>query len=86
MADEPKPDEGHKSLDFIREIVSNDVKAGKNDGKVVTRFPPEPNGYLHLGHAMAFALSFALAEEFGECVSRTESEDLINDEAETTEV
>lgn len=50
--------------DFIREIVRKDIKAGKHD-RIVTRFPPEPNGYLHIGHAKAFCLNFGLAEEFG---------------------
>ena len=55
-----------KKLDFIRQIVSDDVAAGVNGGKVHTRFQPEPNGYLHLGHAKAICLSFGVAEEFGD--------------------
>ena len=50
--------------DFIREIVAADVREGRVS-EVVTRFPPEPNGYLHLGHAKAIALNFGIAQEFG---------------------
>jgi len=61
MTDESTPDVGR---DFIRDIVAADLASGKHKS-VVTRFPPEPNGYLHLGHAKSICLNFGIAEEFG---------------------
>lgn len=57
--------EDKKSLNFIEQIVEADLKAGKNGGRLSTRFPPEPNGYLHIGHAKAICMDFGIAEKFG---------------------
>ena len=54
-----------KSLNFIEQIVEADLEAGKNGGRLQTRFPPEPNGYLHIGHAKAICMDFGVAEKFG---------------------
>ena len=58
-------DESKKSLNFIEQIVEKDLQEGKNDGKIQTRFPPEPNGYLHIGHAKAICMDFGIAQKYG---------------------
>ena len=58
-------EEADKPLDFIRARIKDDKEGDKNDGRVHTRFPPEPNGYLHLGHAKSICLNFGIAKEFG---------------------
>jgi glutaminyl-tRNA synthetase len=53
-----------KGLNFIEEIIEGDIKSGKHNGRLLTRFPPEPNGYLHIGHAKSICLNFGLAEKY----------------------
>lgn len=57
--------EEKKSLSFVEQMVEGDLAAGKNGGRIQTRFPPEPNGYIHIGHAKAICMDFGVAEKFG---------------------
>lgn len=56
--------EEKKSLSFVEQLVEQDLAEGKNGGRIQTRFPPEPNGYLHIGHAKAICMDFGVAEKY----------------------
>ncbi len=65
MTTEEKNTEEKKNLSFVEQTVENDLAEGKNGGRIQTRFPPEPNGYLHIGHAKAICMDFGVAENYG---------------------
>jgi glutaminyl-tRNA synthetase len=72
-------------MDFVRQIVADDLESGRCKG-VITRFPPEPNGYLHIGHAKSINLNFGIAREFGgSCNLRFDDTNPITEETEYVE-
>ena len=76
-------EESKPAISFIEQFIIEDLKAGKNNGKVITRFPPEPNGYLHIGHAKAICFDFGMAQKHGgKCNLRFDDTNPVKEEVE----
>lgn len=76
----------YEPLNFIEEIIEEDIKSGKHNGTIHTRFPPEPNGYLHIGHAKAICISFEMAKKYGgKCNLRFDDTNPVNEDTEFVE-
>ncbi len=83
MAENTDEKEEKKSLNFIEEIVEEDLREGRNGGRIQTRFPPEPNGYLHIGHAKAICMDFGIAEKYnGTCNLRFDDTNPVKEDVE----
>lgn len=79
----PKIEEPKKSLNFIEQIVEDDLAKGRNNGRIQTRFPPEPNGYLHIGHAKAICIDFGIAKNYnGICNLRFDDTNPVKEDVE----